>query len=260
MATLLKSENFSGGTYDTGYWTAVESYFTADHYTPSNSEPKYVTSSPAPAIDGYALHYFIKSGTNEAVPCRIQKEATWSEFYVEFYIYFKSTFTYPSGIKIFRAGNTAGGGNVFFFEYNYGSPTREVIFYTFDFPGSVEVTRNYSYNIPEDEWVKVGLYFKESTPSTSNGTFRIWFNDVLGAEAVNVVTRTTSLDKNYFWLGGNNTWNGNNAAVVYSANADSHLYFSNIKVYDGMPSSVSPKLTLKKASAGQRAGQSSGQF
>ena len=260
MATLLKHEDFTGGTYDTGYWTAVESYFTADHYAPTTSAAKYVSSSPAPAVSGQSIHYAIKTGTDDAVPCRLQKNATWSEFYVEFYIYFKSTFTYPSGIKIFRSGYTEGGGNVFFFEYNYGSPTREVIFYTFDFPSGGEVTRNYSYNIPEDQWVKVGLYFKESTPSTSNGTFRIWFNDVLGAEAVNVVTRTTSIDKNYFWIGGNNTWNGNNAASAQDANADSSLYFSNIKIYDGMPSAVSPKLTLKKASAGQRAGQSSGQM
>lgn len=234
MATLLKHEDFTGGTYDTGYWSAGDTFFTADHYTPSNSEPKYVSSSPSAALSGQCLHYFIKTGTHDQIPCRLQKNGTCNEFYVEFNVYFKSPFTYPAGLKLFRAGVGAGGGNVIYLEYNYEGA---IVFYTYDIPSGTEhYTGNYTNILAENTWIKLGVYHRNSTPNVADGQTVLYIDGVLARDSGAKITRTTSVDKDFFWIGGNNSWSsGGGEGGGTTAGADSHLYFSNIKVYDGLP-------------------------
>jgi len=260
MATLLKHEDFAGGAYDTGYWTAGETAFAAAHYTPDTAEPKYVSSSPSPGASGQSIHYYIKSGTNEVTPVRLQKNGVLNEFYIEWYVYFKSAFTYPGGLKLFRAGYTEGGGNSLFLEYNYEG---FIVFYTYDAPSGLEhYNGSDDYTFSEDTAIKIAIYHKNSTPSTADGRSIFYVNDTIIKDSGSVITRTSSADKDFFWIGGNHSWGGGNGeGGGTTAGADSHLYFSNIKVYDGIPSAgASSKVVLKKASAGQRAGQQSGQF
>lgn len=233
---LLISDDFAGSAIS-GDWTgAGVSFFTNSHYSPNTAAAKFVTSPAAP-LGGECLHYYIMSGTDETVPCRLQKDTAYTERYLEFRMYFASNFFYPGGLKIARFGVNAGGGSTAFFEYNYDSGDPRIVFYSYNHVNDTEWTTYYPYVFAESTWYKIGLHFRESTPSTADGFYKLYINDILVRDSGNIITRTNSTQKDFVWLGGNHSWSnlvGEGGGATASGN--SSLYYANVRLHDSFPS------------------------
>jgi hypothetical protein len=233
--TLLLSDNFTDGI-PSASWS--EAYFQSSNYAPTTTAQRYVTT-PAPPLGGTAAHSFIPVGTNETLPCRFQKDGSYTERYLEFRMFFGNNFFYPGGMKIARFGNGTGVGSTAFFEYNNPGT---IVWYVYELPvNGLSYVGNISYTFPENTWIKIGIHFKESSVSTANGLFRLYVDDDLLIDSGNIVTRTTSAVKDYWWLGGNNSWGGGTGeggGTVASGN--SSLYYANVRLYDEFLDSPDP--------------------
>ncbi len=236
---LEKYENFGekgACGYDESYWAADGSGFTNSEYEPSTRSPRYL-ETPVSPDGGCSANYFIRAGTDELIPFRLYKNIKFSEIYVEFYIYFKSGFKYPGGLKIARFGNNEQIGPFLFLEYNYSNGDPVVVFYTYDKLTDVEFfTGNIAYTFPEDKWIKIGIYHKESTPNSPDGQSILYIDDQEVSNSGLDITRSTGLEKDFFWIGGNHSWGAQTGegSKPFSP-GDSNLLYDGIRIYNMKP-------------------------
>lgn len=229
-----KFENFGeAGScgYDKNFWTEDGSGFTDDHYEPQTTQKKYLTSPSSPD-GGCFSNYFIKSGSDETIPFRLYKKQQFSEIYIEFYLYFKSGFSYPGGLKLLRLGQSSQKGPFLFLEYNFSNGNPDVVFYTYDTSSDTTLyTGGFPYRFPENTWIKIGVYHKESSPNNEDGESILYINDAELARSGPSRTRTGSTTKDFFWVGGNHSWGGGSGeGGGRVSSGDSNMYIDAVKV------------------------------
>ena len=217
--------------YDPSYWTSDGSGFTDDHYEPQTNQKRYLTSPSSPD-GGCFANFFIKKGTDETIPFRLHKQQAYSEIYLEFYIYFKTGFSYPGGLKLARLGHNTQQGPFLFLEYNYSNGNPDVVFYTYDRTSETEMySGGFPYTFPENKWIKIGIYHKESDANKENGESILYIDDQEMANSGPSVTRTGSITKDYFWIGGNHSWGaGTGEGGANVSSGDSNMYIDGVKV------------------------------
>lgn len=224
---------------DSKYWSEDESGFNKSEYSPSTTALPFL-QTPASPSGGCIAHYFMRAGTDELIPFRVQKDGEYEEIFVRFFMYFKPGFKIPGGLKLARFGNRVNYQNLsstFFFEYNYSAGSPNIVTYVYNHEtDSSPWIGNFNYRFPEDKWIMIELFFKASNPNQDNGRAMIWIDGDLVKDSGDILTRTRDLPNNYFWVGGNHSWGGGTGeGGMTNVPEDSSLYFDQIEIFNTLP-------------------------
>jgi hypothetical protein len=247
-ANLLISDTLENST--SVNWSAVE--WDDTHYTPTTSETKYVSSSPTPQQGSYCAHYYVKIGTVEHTPLKLEFfHDEKSEVYLDWYEYYASGYDWGASQKIARIGNYDGDSATPSLEYNLAVNEEDVNFQNLCYGGTgspcdVDRTVYSGEGMPEGSWVHFQWHVKLNTPGQSDGFAKLYKNGTLWISETNVDLRgTSSLGVNYVWVGGN--YSGTNRT------SNGHRFIDDIKYYDGDPGvGGSTKTVLGRGRRGRR--------
>lgn len=236
---LVIFENFSHGACGFSMdWD--DAHYLEEFYAPNTSQEPFVgTPVVSPACAG---NYFIESGTDEYAPFTMiyNPGPDFSEFYVEFYLYFMAPFPFPGGFKLFRATNSAGGiGCEFNMLLMDGNSGLQLSAYDKDLDMDVFVDNGDP--VMEDMYHKFGIYGKLNDVGVSNGLAKLYRDDVLTVDLSGLELITAANPWNLFFVLGNNSWgsgSGTGGGIV--APFDGNMYIDDVAYCTTLPEYLTP--------------------
>lgn len=243
---LLFSDNFEHSPCNFGPdWTniGIDTHYNPAIYTVETPFTMPV-GAPPPGGSTCGMHYFYKNGVgSDNTPIQVFKNLAITEIFLRWYEYYKSPFIWPSAQKQFRIGNSSGPGPQIIQAIGTNSDGSQnigllgsegaTVFYgdsdNTDFPSPITL----------DAWHKFEVYFRKgSGPNIADGQCAMRIDNAWFVNFENVITHNNGLPFDYFWIGGNNTWNGSGPGGHTSVPQNQHRYITEISVFDGLPAGI----------------------
>lgn len=246
---LVLRETFAGGAFN-AYWN--DEVLDASKYSPNNgSQVPFPLAGPlggAPSGNQYLMNYVYKSGgASDNTPIQVARLDQFTERYVRWNEKYSAGFMWPQSQKLVRMGNGSGAGPTvdFILVMTHGSPNQVLTLLGFDVESQDEMYG--SVNCPlsgylaSNTWHTFEAYFRRaSAPNVADGQAAFKINGVTVCNRNNVVTHTSNnYPYNFFWLGGNNTWNGNGPGNFTMVPQHQNRYIDNIELFSALPCDVS---------------------
>lgn len=246
---LVHEENFNylgSAGVDTNYWQEVN--VIAGNYTPNTAQEVYPLASglsltPPSGNTRVANYAYKESAASGNVPWRVWRNGVITELYATWSVYYSNGFIWPEGQKLFRIGNSSEDKPSINFEMRSfddnvnqsiavtGSDENEILFGDFLTP--------LSGFLADETWHDFAVYFRQSSaPDVADGRVLLWVNGT-AIDRDNVVTNLNpDFPFNYFFVTGNNDWNGSGPGLYTDVPQDQNTYIDNIRVFSSLPCNI----------------------